>query len=242
MPRDLASSPDNRLDLRHTDREYEAELTKLRDDVLLMGAKVEEMLTHAMQAFVDRDADLARRTMAIDLDVDQLELNVDERALRILARRQPVASDLRFITTTMKLVTDLERIGDLNVNICERSMELAEEPPLAAVATVSRMSDAVSGMLHDALDAFVEGDVAKAEAVIERDSVVDSIYAQLFPEMVQVMVSDPSSVFRATRLQSVGKYLERIADHSTNVAEMVVFMVRGKDVRHAFALSGRRDG
>ncbi len=241
MPRDLASSPENRLDLRHTDREYEAELCKLRDDVLLMGAKVEEMLTKAMQAFVERDAELARQTMTIDLDVDQLELDVDERALRILARRQPVASDLRFITTTMKLVTDLERIGDLNVNICERAAELAEEPPLSAVATVARMSEAVFGMLHDALDAFVDGDVEKAQEVIERDSIVDSIYAQLFPEMVQVMVSDPSCVYRATRLQSVGKYLERIADHSTNVAEMVVFMVRGKDVRHAFTLAARRD-
>jgi phosphate transport system protein len=189
-----------------------------------------------MRAFAERDAGLARQTMEVDRQVDQLELDIDQLCLRILALRQPVASDLRFITTTMKLVTDLERVGDLGVNICERVVELVAEPPLPAKTSVTRIAEAALAMLHDSLDAFVEGDSVKAAEVIERDNVVDAYYAQLFPELLQVMMNDPSAVYRATRLQSIAKYLERIGDHATNVAEMVVFMVRGKDVRHAWAL------
>lgn len=226
---------------KHTDREYEAELEKLREQVLLMGARTEELLSQAMRAFGERDAELARATMRIDRQIDQLELDIDQLCLKILARRQPVASDLRFITTTMKLVTDLERMGDLGVNVCERVVELAAEPPLPATTSVTRIADAALAMLHDALDAFVAGNTEQAEEVIERDGTVDAYYAQLFPELLQLMMKDPDSVFRATRLQSIAKYLERIADHATNIAEMVVFMVRGKDVRHAFALS-RGDG
>ncbi|GMV14181.1 MAG: phosphate transport system regulatory protein PhoU [Polyangiaceae bacterium] len=226
---------------RHTDREYEAELEKLREQVLLMGARTEELLAQAMRAFAERDAELARLTIRIDNQIDQLELDIDQLCLKILARRQPVASDLRFITTTMKLVTDLERMGDLGVNVCERVIELAAEPPLPATTSVTRIAEAALAMLHDALDAFVAGNTEAAEEVIERDGQVDAYYAQLFPELLQLMMKDSDSVFRATRLQSIAKYLERIADHATNIAEMVVFMVRGKDVRHAFALS-RGDG
>lgn len=229
------------MELRHTDREYEAELRSLRENVLLMGARTEDLLKHAMRAFAERDSDLARQTMRSDRQIDQLELDIDELCLRILARRQPVASDLRFITTSLKLVTDLERIGDLGVNVCERVVELAEEPPLAVTVSITNIADSARAMLHDALDAFVAGDAAKAEQVIERDSAVDAYYAELFPALVQVMMKDPSSVQRATSLQSIGKYLERVADHATNIAEMVVFMVRGQDVRHAFAL-GRAAG
>jgi phosphate transport system protein len=225
------------FNVRHTDREYENELRRLRDRVLMMGARVEEMLEHAMKAFVERDVELGNCTMNTDRQIDQLELEIDELSLRMLARRQPVASDLRFITTTLKLVTDLERIGDLGVNICERVVELGSDPPLSATASVTKMADVVREMLHDALDAFVAGDAEKAQQVIERDRTVDTYYAQLFPELVGVMMADPQSVYRATRLQSIAKYLERIADHSTNLAEMVVFMVKGKDVRHSFALA-----
>jgi phosphate transport system protein len=222
---------------KHTDREYEAELEKLKERLLLMGARTEELLSQAMRAFVDRDAAAANATIGIDRQIDQLELDIDQLCLRILARRQPVASDLRFITTTMKLVTDLERIGDLGVNICERVVELSAEPPLPATQSVTRIAEAALAMLHDALDAYVAGNTVQAEEVIERDGQVDAYYAQLFPELLQLMMKDSGSVFRATRLQSIAKYLERVADHATNIAEMVVFLVRGKDVRHAFALS-----
>jgi len=224
--------------LRHTDREYENELGRLREQVLFMGARVEEMIETAMRAFAERNTELARQTIDGDRQIDQLELDIDELCLKILARRQPVASDLRFITTTLKLVTDLERIGDLGVNICERVVELGEEPSLPMNASVVRIADAAVGMLHDALDAFVAGDAVKAEQVMDRDKTVDAYYAQLFPELVAHMMADPRVVYRATRLQSIGKYLERIADHSTNLAEMVVFMVKGEDVRHAGPASG----
>lgn len=223
--------------MRHTDREYESELERLRDRVLMMGARVEEMLEHAMKAFVERDTELGSATLSSDRLIDQLELEIDELSLRMLARRQPVASDLRFITTTLKLVTDLERIGDLGVNICERVVELGSDPPLSATASVTKMADVAREMLHDALDAFVAGDAEKAAQVIERDRTVDTYYAQLFPELVGMMMADPQSVYRATRLQSIAKYLERIADHATNLAEMVVFMVKGKDVRHSVGLT-----
>ncbi len=226
----------------HTDREYESELRQLRERVLLMGARVEEMLERAMTAFLDRDVELAGRTIAVDHEIDRLELEIDELALRMLARRQPVASDLRFITTTLKLVTDLERMGDLCVNISERVVELGREPPLAASQSVTKMAEIVRAMLHQALDAFVAADAVSARAVIERDRIVDTHYAQLFPELMGAMMADPDDVYRATRLQSVAKYLERIADHATNLAEMVVFMVQGKDVRHAFVGTPKGEG
>lgn len=219
-------------DRRHIDREFEGELEQLREKLLLMGAKVEEMISQAVRAFMEKDMAAARRGIANDRQIDQLEVEIDEACLQILARRQPVASDLRFITTTLKLVTDLERIGDLGVNICERVVELEQEPAIAQNNPIPRISELALGMVHDALDAFVAGDAKKAEQVMERDKIVDAYYAQLFPELVAHMMADPGVVYRSTRLLSIGKYLERIADHATNIAEMVVFMVKGEDVRH----------
>jgi phosphate transport system protein len=221
------------MDRRHTDREYEGELETLRERVLLMGARVEEMLSLSMRSYVERSVSLARSTIELDSNIDQLELEIDELALQILARRQPVASDLRFITTTLKLVTDLERIGDLGVNICERVTELGAERSQNPHDQIARMADAAQAMVHDALDAFVAGDAVKAEQVIERDKTVDAFYAQLFPELLPRMMSDPGVVLESTRLLSIGKCLERLADHATNIAEMVVFMVKGQDVRHS---------
>ncbi len=219
--------------MKHTDREYEQELESLREHVLLMGARVEELLGGAMKAFEERDPELASRVAASDERVDQLEVEIDEMALRILARRQPVASDLRFITTTLKLVTDLERVADLGVNICERVVECGQGGnPLPMRASLLRMAGAALAMFHDALDSFVAGDVTRARQVVARDREVDSYYAQIFPEFVSYLVREPSLVEYATRMQAIGKYLERIADHATNLAEMVEFMVRGQDVRH----------
>lgn len=215
----------------HIDKEFESELAQLRERILLMGARVEEMLDQAHRAFVEQNTRLARETIEVDREVDRLELEIDEACLQILARRQPVASDLRFITTTLKLVTDLERIGDLCVNMCERVIELGtDQPPQSS--PIPRIAEAAQRMLHDALDAFVAGDASKAEDVLGRDKIVDAYYAQLFPELVARMMADPHVVFRSTRLLSIGKYLERLADHATNIAEMVVFMVKGQDVRH----------
>jgi phosphate transport system protein len=217
---------------QHTDREYEAELRRLREQILLMGARVEEMIASSMKALLDKDSQLAFQVIGTDPQINRLEVESDDLCLRILARRQPVASDLRFITIALKLVTDLERIGDLAVNICERVLELNQEPPLRPYDDLCRMAAAVQGMLREALDAFVAGDAQRAQQVIEQDRAVDAYYAQIFRDLLTHMMEDPRSISRGTRIQSIAKYLERIGDHATNLAEMVVFMVRGKDIRH----------
>jgi phosphate transport system protein len=217
---------------QHTDLGYEEDLRKLREQLLLMGAKVEEMIANSMRALVERDSLLAREMIEFDHQINRLELETDEACLKILARRQPVASDLRFITMALKLVTDLERMGDLAVNICERVIELNDEPPLKPYLDLPRMAEAAQAMLRDALDAFVAGDPERAQQVIERDSVLDAYYADTFRVLLTYMMEDPRNIYRATRVQSIAKYLERIGDHATNLAESVVFMVGGKDIRH----------
>ncbi len=219
--------------MRHTDREYEQELQQLRDAVLLMGARVEQMTSGALSAFERLDLELAKATIALDEEIDRLEMDIDERCVRVLARRQPVASDLRFITTTLKIVTDLERVGDLAVNLCERVLELDAETLKPVRVSLVQMGDVVSDMLHEALDAFIQADAARAERVILRDNVVDATYAKIFPELLGYMIQDTKSVAVAQKLQSIAKYLERMADHATNLGEMVVYMVRGEDKRHA---------
>jgi phosphate transport system protein len=215
-----------------TDREYDAELNKLHDQLLVMGARVEEMIASSMRALVERDTELAQRTIAFDHQINRLEVEIDELCLRILARRQPVASDLRLITLALKLVTDLERIGDLGVNICERVIELNMEPPLKQYVDLPRMAQTAQGMIRDALDAFVNADVDRSRDVLERDRVVDAYYGRIFRVLLTYMMEDPRNIYRAIRLQAIAKYLERIGDHATNLAEMVIFMVLGKDVRH----------
>lgn len=219
---------------RHTDKGYERELTRLREQVLLMGSKVESMVEAAMSAYDRSSAELAQRTIEQDREVDRLELDIDERCLKLLARRQPVASDLRFITTALKLVTDLERMGDLAANICERVVELQQNPPIELDVGVRQMARHARDMLRDALDSFVHRDATKARQVVERDNLVDEAYAKTFPEVSRHMMSEPDNVRQAQRVLSVARYVERIADHATNIAEMVVFMVEGEDVRHSY--------
>jgi phosphate transport system protein len=216
----------------HTSREYEEELRRLRERILLMGAKVEQLIRASVDALVNRDSELAKKMIAADKEINRLELAIDQLCLQILARRQPVASDLRGITIAMKLVTDLERIGDLGVNICERVLELNEEPPLKPYVDLPKMAEVAMAMVRDALDAFVAGDDKQAEEVIARDEIVDAYYAQIFRELLTYMMEAPKNIYRATRLQSIAKYIERVGDHATNLSEMVIFNVRGKDVRH----------
>jgi len=225
----------------HTNREYEQELRRLREQILLMGAKVEESIISSIRALTERDSALAERTIAFDRQINQMEIDIDGLCLQVLARRQPVASDLRFITMALKLVTDLERIGDLGVNICERVIELNQEPPLKPYVDLPVMAEETQRMLHDALDAFVAGDPEHAHRVIERDVTIDAYYSQIFRELLTYMMEDVRNIYRATRLQSIAKYLERVGDHATNLAEMVVFMVKGKDIRHAGKLGNTED-
>ncbi len=216
----------------HTSKVYEQELRNLRDKLLLMGSLVEEMIAKGAASLTARDTALAQATMRADRRINRLECEVDELAMRILATRQPVASDLRFITAALKIVTDLERIGDLCVNICERVVELNEEPPLQPVGDLTNLADEAIALVHDALDALVARDVEKARALLGRDDIIDEHYARIFKGVLDLMAKDPTSVYRATRVQSIAKYLERIADHATNIAETVVFQVKGTDIRH----------
>ena len=217
----------------HTDREYEALLSRVREDILLMAGHVEQMIQASVEALANRNPELARETIAIDHKVNQLEIETDELCLVILAKRQPLGSDLRFITLALKMVTDLERIGDEAVNICERAIDMASTQPIDSYESIQRMGTLVQSMVHDAIDAFVDRDVGKADQVILRDDEVDRLYEEIFTRVLDVMRADAGRIQEGVHLQSVAKWLERMADHATNLAEQVIFLVNGKDVRHA---------
>lgn len=215
------------------DRMFASELRELRDRILLMAGRIEEMITHSVRAVGERDAELARRTIQLDRQVNADELACDELCLQVLAKRHPVASDLRFVTRALKMVTDLERIGDLAVNISERAIDLAVEPALRPLPELARMAELAQSMVRDAIDAFVSSDVTKARAVLQRDDLVDELYHQTFRDLLAHMAREPAALERGIHVQSVAKFIERIADHATNIAEQVVFMVEGKEIRHA---------
>lgn len=216
----------------HTNRVYEEELRGLRTSLLSMGGLVERQIADAVDALVERDSELARRTISRDAEVNRLDIEIDALCIRLLALRQPAASDLRFITTGLKITTDLERIGDMAVNISERALELNHEPTLKPYIDIPRMASLAQSMVKDSLDAFVNNNTDLAEQVIEHDDEVDQLNYQIFRELLSYMAEEPRTIGRATRILFVSKYLERIADHATNIAEMVVFMVKGKTIRH----------
>jgi phosphate transport system protein len=225
----------------HTSRQYETELQELEDSILRIGGTVEEMIASAMKALVGRDPGLARRVIETDPGVDTSELEIDHLCLNLLALRQPAGSDLRFITTALKIVTDLERVGDLAVNIAERAIELTEEPPLKPYIDIPRMASAARSMLRRALDAFVNRDPAAARAVLRDDDALDDLNEQLFRELLTYMIEEPKNVTRALRITFIAKYLERIGDHATNIGQMVIFMCEGRDVRHPAAQAAQRE-
>jgi phosphate transport system protein len=216
----------------HTDTAFEQVLRDLREKLLAMGAKVENLIAQSMKALTERDSALAEKVVAADKDVNRLEVEIDELCRRILALRQPAASDLRLITTALKIVTDLERIGDLAVNIAERSIDLNQVPPLAPYVDTPRLAELAQQQVKRALDAFVSGDVTKAEEVLQGDDLLDALFLKIFNELLAYMMEDSKNIRRATALMFIAKHLERIGDHAMNVAEMVVYMVRGKDIRH----------
>ena len=218
--------------MRHTDTEYEHELRELRERLLLMAGRVEEMIAQSVKAVMTRNPYLANATIESDKRVNQDEIKIDELCLIILAKRQPVASDLRFVTLALKMVTDIERIGDLAVNVCERAIKLSDKPELQPINDISVISALVQSMIKDAIQAFVVGDPKKAQLVIDRDDEVDHLYQKIFRDILEIMIKDPSVIEQGIEIQSVAKLLERMADHSTNLAEQVIFMVKGKDVRN----------
>jgi phosphate transport system protein len=220
------------MEREHLSRQYDAELREIREKLLEMGGKVEVMINDALKALVERDSALADRVIAFDHEINRLEMLIDEKCLAVLALRQPAARDLRFITLALKIVTDLERIGDQCRNIGKRVKELNEEPVLKPYIDLPRMAQWAGVMVKEALDAFVQGDAELALKVCRDDDFVDNLNEQIQRELLTFMIEDASAISRSLKINFISKCLERIADHATNVAEMVIFMVKGKDIRH----------
>jgi phosphate transport system protein len=220
----------------HTSRAYEQELSELSKRVVVMGSRCEELIDMAIRAMVDRDTDLAARVAEADRLIDRDEMEIDELAVRILARRQPAARDLRFLVFALKVVTDLERIGDEAANMAERATQLAQGtyPATDLTPKLQTMGVLTRELVHQSLEAFVARDESLARSVRDRDDEVDAMYGEILRGCYAYIRAHPEHVQVAMCLASTSKYLERIADHATNIAEMVVFVTSGEDVRHPF--------
>ena len=204
----------------------------LRELVLRMGGLVEPMTRRVIQALVERNVGILVEVRGMESQVNQLHIDIDEACIELIALRQPAAVDLRFITAAMKINSDMERIGDQAINITERADSLLVVPPLKPLIDIPRMAEIAQEMLKASLDAFVDGDDELAYRTILRDDVVDQLKDQIFRELLIFMMADPTTIPRAMDLILVSRHLERIGDHATNICEDVIFMVKGKDVRH----------
>jgi phosphate transport system protein len=211
---------------------FQKELQELKEDLLRMAALVEEAIRNAVESLVKRDSELAQKTFEMEDRINNLENALDEMCLQLLALRQPMAADLRFITSAMKIVTDLERMGDQAVNIAERAISLNQEPQLKPYIDIPRMAEITQSMVKDVLDAFVNSDSKLARSVCERDDIVDGLNEQVFRELLTFMMSDPQTVTRAVHLLIVCRCLERIGDHATNIAEDVIFVLDARVIKH----------
>jgi len=208
------------------------ELEFLKERILLMGGKVEEAVRLSVKSLTDRDSKLATQVIQRDRDINDLEIEVDEHCHKMLALYQPTAGDMRFITSSMKINSDLERMGDLAVNIAERAIALNEVAPLKPYIDLPRMAEIAQEMVRTALDSLVARDVVAARRVCERDDEVDHLNDQIFRELISFMLDDRANIKRAWDLILGARHLERIADHATNVAEDVIYLVEGRDIRH----------
>ena len=214
------------------ERQFEKELQDLRENLLKMGTLAEEAIANAVKSLVERDSDLARRTIERDSQINELEVNLEEKAIKLLALRQPMARDLRFIVNSVKIVASLERIGDHAVNLCEKALELNKEPPLKPYIDLPIMAQSAQKMLKEALDAFINEDTALAFKVCGDDQIIDDLDDQILRELLTFMMEDPHTITRAIWIIQISKNLERIADLATNIAESVIYMVEAKDIRH----------
>ena len=214
------------------ERLFDEELTKLKEKLVRMAALVEDSIELAIEALKTQSEAPGCEVLRRERDVNLLDIEIDETCLRLLALRQPMAGDLRFITSAMKMGAEIERMGDLAVNIVERSEELRTMPLLKPLIDIPRMAKMAQAMVRDSIAAFIAGDVALAEDVVRRDEAVDSLNDQIFRELLTYMIEDPGSIKRAVGLLLVGRHLERIADHATNIGEDVIYIVKGKTVKH----------
>ena len=213
-------------------RHIDLELAELKEELVRMATLAEAAIGLSIKALVGRDAELARRVVDSDGAINALEIEIDERCLRAMALYQPEAKDLRLLTMALKINSDLERMGDQAVNIAERTLELLKEPLLKPLIDLPRMAEVVQRMVKESLDAFVQQDPARARAVCRQDDEVDQYDDQLFRELLTYMMEHPTAITRAVHLILVSRHLERIADHATNVAEDVIYLVEGKSIKH----------
>jgi phosphate transport system protein len=215
-----------------TERPFDEELKSLKEKLLEMASRAEEQIGLAVRGLKDRKQEMACEVLEKEEGINRLDIEIDEMAMRLLALRQPMAADLRFITSAMKIGSDLERIGDLAVNIAERTLDLLTVPQLKPLIDIPRMASLAQGMVRDALNAFINGDADLAKNVCARDDQVDELNNQIFRELLTFMMADPTTIPRAVDLILVGRHLERIADHATNIGEDVIYLVKGKTIKH----------
>jgi phosphate transport system protein len=221
-------------------RHFDKDIEELKDLLLRMGAMVEDSIMQSIRSLLERDTALAQEVISNDDRIDQMELEIDRRTLELIAKMQPTAVDLRFVATVMKVTPELERIADLAQDVCERVIELNREPPLKAMVAIPRLAQDAQGMVRAALDALVRRDVSLARSVITQDDSIDEQTEQSFRELLTYMLEDPRNISRAIRLTFIGKYFERMADGATNICELVVYLVEGKMIKHAYGTAHNR--
>jgi phosphate transport system protein len=225
-------------DAMHQDRHLTERLDELKARVLVMGGLAEERLQVAMRGLVERDQDALADVIAGDARIDELQIEIDERCFTLLALHQPVAVDLRTVLSALKINADLERVGDLAVNICEAAQRYVLHPPVKPLIDLPRMGTLALKMLREALDAFVSRDVSLAQAVLRQDDWLDALKDQIFRELLTYMLGDSRTLEPAVELILISRHLERVGDHATNIAEDVIFIVEARDVRHRAANPG----
>jgi phosphate transport system protein len=213
-------------------RHFQEELETLKERLLAMGGLAEEKVRVSVLGVVERDADALQAILTGDEPINDLHIEVDDRCFKLLALHQPMAADLRTIVAAVKINTDLERVGDLAVNVAEAGKRYLQHPPVKPLIDIPRMGEIAMVMLRDALDSFVRRDVALAESVLVKDDALDALKTQIFRELLTYMLQDPATIEPALDLILISRHLERIGDHATNVAEDVIFMVSARDVRH----------
>ncbi len=217
---------------RHTDKGYERELNEVRQRLLLMAGRVEDLVEKSIAAFVLHDSLAAEQAVELDQAINQDEVDIDALCFQIFSRRQPMSSDLRLLTLAIKMVTDLERIGDLAVNICERTIDLFGQTPLGPYRDIPKMGELVQEMVRRAIDSVVHWDAKEARDVIAIDAEVDTLYTRVFRHILELMRQNPDAIEQGIQVQAVAKYLERMGDHATNLAEQAIYLIEGKDIRH----------
>lgn len=217
---------------RRTITHYERELQDIKQNLLYLGALVEKAIANVTASLLDRNSEMARQVIEGDAEIDKLDTDIEEQSIRLMALRQPIARDLRFITTAIKIDGHLERIGDMAVNIAEKVLQLNEVPQLKPYIDLPRMAEIAREMIRGSLDAFVREDCQLAQQIRRMDDTIDALNEQIFRELLTFMMEDAQTIHRALLIMQVSKNLERIADHAKGIADMVVYMVTGINVRH----------